>query len=71
MDHADIIKRLGGATVVSAALGIRASNTVAYWQRRGIPALYWSDIARLSVDTECPLSVEDIKATSPLSRVPA
>lgn len=71
MNHAAVIEHLGGASKVSAALDIKSPNTVTWWKRRGIPPLYWQDVARLSVGTTHVLTVDDLRATSERRRVAA
>ena len=72
MNHSAIIEFLGGASKVSAALGIKSANTVTYWKRRGIiPPLYWADIARLTNCTDNIVTVDDLKASSVRRRIAA
>jgi hypothetical protein len=47
ISHREVIRRLGGFKVVSEALGKRR-NTVVKWGARGIPGIYWPDIADLA-----------------------
>lgn len=70
ISHRAVIELLGDMTAVANALGLKKPNTVAHWKRpgRGIPSLYWRQIAALAQARGYAVTVADLEHTSPAAR---
>jgi hypothetical protein len=71
MDHADIIKTLGGTKAVADLTGA-SEFAVWKWRRRGIPGAEWPSIIRRASEIGVDITLDAIEAGSPLkTRRPA
>lgn len=59
--HAAIISRVGGKAELARALGLKPT-VVTKWHVRGIPPLYWSDVAAMP---RAEVTVDELKKTRP------
>lgn len=48
MDHAEIIKRLGGVDAVAHAIGYNRSAIASWRDRNNIPARVWIDLVQIN-----------------------
>lgn len=64
--HVHLIKRLGGKTVLAAALGLERS-VMAKWHVRGIPAKYWPVVAKVAEAQGIKVCLFDLAKTKPVA----
>lgn len=61
MQHAEIIRQLGGPTRLAKDLGLPVVATVGHWPSRGIPSRYWHRVVSLATERGISITFRDLE----------
>lgn len=61
MQHAEIIRQLGGPTKLAKDLGLSVLASVGHWPARGIPSRYWHRIVELASERGIAITFADLE----------